>query len=1023
MATQRSLLAGNMLQGQLPPELGNLSYLFQLDLSNNFLTGVIPTELGRLSSLIFLSLNSNFLRGPLPAEIFSLPLHFLDLSFNPINNIPPEFSQLTKLETLILVNTSLSGRFPQPLLQLRRLNELMLNDNELQGPLPPEIANITSLTTLSLSSNEFTGSVPDYFSNLTNLNTLLLNDNQFDGPFPIGVLKMPLTELLLDRNKFHGNIPPEIGNLPLLILSLSHNEFEGNLPDELGNIKSLRVIDVSYNNFTGDIPPGVGSISFTKGDFSHNDFTSIPTFFAFQLDVSYNSISALNFSINSTSFDASFNPISSISQDFWLSPFLTIVRLRYCALRNISLFAPSEYTPLSALQELELEGNFLGDWSDVEVAFQLTVAMNLRKFNARNANISGFITFPLSIQFTHLDVGENPLLSTSDCMTACESFLDSYLEVLLIDHTNICLGSCKLETTSFLRELDFSSSRACLTNEMLSFSSLDRLGCKNTSILPSFFPSSWCPSVDESLVIDNANQSVFFPLQGLACPQRLTAASGGVIDSDFDFLKLRKCFCGNSYFWDGFRCAQCPLHMICDPYVNGTNNQIVGPFYPSLGGKLADPALYPLAQLIECVTVTACNPPSSATSGSIPFPSFDSSHSSSSERRVCEAGRDALSRACSRCEEGFFALEVQCLECNDSTPYLVVFLLPVSIFLLAFYLWDRSSSPNAQAAGFSICLFGLQLLTCVEMFFHRHSSSTRQRDFPDVLMVFREAINFRLWSFDCWNGTIDLQLYVYIQLLLPLCGLIWLVISKIAHARYRTRFWYVMCFFLDLGYFPLCITTFEVFTCDQHDYLSVAPYLRCDDLLVLQVVASLCIVFYCLGVPIWFNRVLWKHRQNFRSPEMSHLRFLIDNLNDADPRIVGWPIWKYVSRLCLALIVAQIPTHQEWPPIVLLAVFSVIAAVHAHAYPYRNRIDNMLEMFVFTGCGIVFLMSMLEATAEYRSFEWVRTALYYFVSFVLLVGISLYFLTPLWRRWKRGERGQDGAPLIDAKSESGIILY
>ena len=54
--------------GKVPPELGLLSNLQVLGLSDNALTGKIPQELGSLSNLWLLYLSGNALTGKVPPE-------------------------------------------------------------------------------------------------------------------------------------------------------------------------------------------------------------------------------------------------------------------------------------------------------------------------------------------------------------------------------------------------------------------------------------------------------------------------------------------------------------------------------------------------------------------------------------------------------------------------------------------------------------------------------------------------------------------------------------------------------------------------------------------------------------------------------------------------------------------------------------------------------------------------------------------------------------------------------------------
>lgn len=66
------LLAGNQLQGAIPPEIGNLTRLQFLDLRQNALTGAMPIQIGNLLKLTFIDLSRNRLSGAIPPEIGNL---------------------------------------------------------------------------------------------------------------------------------------------------------------------------------------------------------------------------------------------------------------------------------------------------------------------------------------------------------------------------------------------------------------------------------------------------------------------------------------------------------------------------------------------------------------------------------------------------------------------------------------------------------------------------------------------------------------------------------------------------------------------------------------------------------------------------------------------------------------------------------------------------------------------------------------------------------------------------------------
>ena len=161
------------LSGTIPPELGVLTNLTNLDLKKNNLTGPIPAELGGLSSLSDLLLFGNELSGAIPTEL----------------------GDLASLTILDLADNRLSGSIPGRLGGLVNLVTLNLGGNELAGPLPAELGYATKLEGLDVRSNALTGSVPPEFGNLTLLNSLIFADNPgLSGPLPPGIASLEQLE-------------------------------------------------------------------------------------------------------------------------------------------------------------------------------------------------------------------------------------------------------------------------------------------------------------------------------------------------------------------------------------------------------------------------------------------------------------------------------------------------------------------------------------------------------------------------------------------------------------------------------------------------------------------------------------------------------------------------------------------------------------------------------------------------------------------------------------------------------------
>jgi internalin A len=147
-------LSGKQLT-ELPPEIGQLTGLIELNLSYNQLTE-LPPEMGQLTSL-----------------------RMLYISGNPLKDLPSEIWRLTSLEVLDLMNVQLT-KLPPEIRQLANLTRLDLERNQLTE-LPPEIGQLANLSWLDLNGNQLT-ELPPEIGKLTNLETLYLLNNPLSIP-------------------------------------------------------------------------------------------------------------------------------------------------------------------------------------------------------------------------------------------------------------------------------------------------------------------------------------------------------------------------------------------------------------------------------------------------------------------------------------------------------------------------------------------------------------------------------------------------------------------------------------------------------------------------------------------------------------------------------------------------------------------------------------------------------------------------------------------------------------------------
>nr|DAD21055.1 TPA_asm: hypothetical protein HUJ06_022518 [Nelumbo nucifera] len=229
-------LDGNLLEGRIPRDIGNLSTtLTKLYLGGNRIYGNLPPSIGRLRGLALLNVSHNLISGEVPNEI----------------------GQLDQLQMLGLAGNKLSGQIPDSLGNLSKLNELELFGNEMVGRIPATFGNYHRLLSMDLSNNRLTGSIPKEIFMHSSLSSLLnLSKNFLSGPIPqeVGMLEN-IVKIDLSRNNMSGSIPDSIGDCKSLeYLLLAKNLFSGHIPATLEKIRGLNTLDLSSNQLSGSIP-------------------------------------------------------------------------------------------------------------------------------------------------------------------------------------------------------------------------------------------------------------------------------------------------------------------------------------------------------------------------------------------------------------------------------------------------------------------------------------------------------------------------------------------------------------------------------------------------------------------------------------------------------------------------------------------------------------------------------------------------------------------------------------------------
>lgn len=415
----------NSFSGPLPVELARLSVLQELNLAGSYFEGSIPAEYGFLgTNLRFLHLAGNLITGPIPPQLGRLQrLRHMEIGYNHYSGgIPRELGNMTALEYLDIAGANLSGFLPAELGNLKKLSSMFIFRNNLRGFIPPQLSNISELESLDLSDNLLTGPIPESFTKLKKLKLLSLMCNRMSGTVPEGMADLKnLESFLIWNNSFSGRLPERLGrdsNLRYLDISTNNftgpvppdlcaqgmlsrlilfsNGFEGEIPSSLARCRPLWRLRMADNRFSGSIPRGLLGMlpNLTFADLSMNNLTGgIPAELTDSPRLQY--------------LNVSHNPLGGrLPVKIWSVPSLLVFSASFA---NLSGKLPT-FTKWNSLISLELQGNALSG----SIPQDIIHCQNLARLELGHNEITGLIPKQLASipKIQRIDLSHNALAGT-----------------------------------------------------------------------------------------------------------------------------------------------------------------------------------------------------------------------------------------------------------------------------------------------------------------------------------------------------------------------------------------------------------------------------------------------------------------------------------------------------------------------------------------------------------------------------------------------------------------------------------
>ena len=215
--------------------------VLSVSLLSRGLFGAIPPQLGQLTSLKTLMLSDNRMSGRIPPQVAALPrLEVFDVGYNRVTGSIPSFTS-SFLRSFNATSNLLVGTLSDDVGHLHQsLEKYDVSGNFLTGTLPRSFREMTNLDTLDVSENGFTGTIPPNLGDLMRLKNVYADENRLVGPIPPNLARPRIAE--------------DPGGSVMTELWLQDNLLSGTVPAALSDLSHLTAVYIDGNKFTGTIP-------------------------------------------------------------------------------------------------------------------------------------------------------------------------------------------------------------------------------------------------------------------------------------------------------------------------------------------------------------------------------------------------------------------------------------------------------------------------------------------------------------------------------------------------------------------------------------------------------------------------------------------------------------------------------------------------------------------------------------------------------------------------------------------------